>query len=86
MIPTDANSVFNLRMVRSSEGENLIFSPIVPGRTYTVKYGFDLLDVPNWPELPAEAMTITDIGTERRVTDTSAIGSPRRFYRVEIEK
>jgi hypothetical protein len=86
LIPTDANSVFNLRMVSTFQGVQLIFGPIIPGHDYTVKYGFDILDVPNWRELPSEAMTITDIGPERRVTDTSAIGSPRKYYRVEIEK
>jgi hypothetical protein len=86
LIPTDASSVFNLRMVSTFQGVQLIFGPIIPGHDYTVKYGFDILDVPNWRELPSEAMTITDIGPERRVTDTSAIGSPRKYYRVEISK
>ncbi len=88
LIPTDANSVFRLRTVRSFEGANLIFSPVVPGHTYTVKYGFDLFDVPDWPELPDATVTdvVTDIGIERRVTDPDALWSPRKFYRVEIEK
>jgi hypothetical protein len=49
-----------------------------------VKYGFDFLDVPNWPTLVGGI--VTDIPNQRTVTDTSAFASPRKFYRVEIAK
>ena len=83
LIPTDANSVFKLSIVGSAQGANLIFGPTVAGRTYTVKYGFDFLDVPNWPTLMGG--TVTDIGNQRTVTDPNAVSaSPKKYYRVEI--
>ena len=84
LIPTDANSAFKLRIVGSSQGENLIFGPTVAGRTYTVKYGFDFLDVPNW--LPLPGGIVSDLGNQRTVTDTNASASPKKYYRVEIAK
>ena len=84
LIPTDANSAFKLSIVGSAQGANLIFGPTVAGRTYTVKYGFDFLDVPNW--LPLPGGITTDIGNQRTVIDTTAPGSPRKYYRVEIAK
>ncbi len=84
LIPTDANSVFRLSIVGSFQGANLIFSPTVAGRAYTVKYGFDFLDVPNWPTLVNGI--VTDIGNQRRVLDPNVFfASPKKFYRIEIE-
>ena len=84
LIPTDANSAFKLNIVRSVQGAHLIFGPTVAGRTYLVKYGFDFLDVPNWPAL-AGGLT-TDLGSQRTVIDTTAPASPKKYYRVEIAK
>ncbi len=85
LVPTDANSKFRLSIVGSAQGANLIFGPTVAGRTYTVKYGFDFLDVPNWPTLMGG--TVTDIGNQRTVTDPNAFfASPKKYYRVEIAK
>ena len=84
LIPTDANSAFKLSIVRSLQGAHLIFGPTAAGRTYTVKYGFDFLDVPNW--LPLPGGIVSDIGNERRVLDPNAPASPRKYYRVEIAK
>ena len=83
-IPTDAISAFKLSIVRNAGNAILRFGPTFAGRTYTVKYGFDFLDVPNWPTLFGG--TITDIGTQRTVTDTTAPASPKKYYRVEIAK
>ena len=84
LMPNDASSAFKLSIVGSAQGAHLIFGPTGAGRTYTVKYGFDFLDVPNWPTLMGG--TTTDIGDERRVIDTNAALSPKKFYRVEIAK
>ena len=84
MNPTDANSAFKLSIVGSVQGANLIFGPTVAGRTYTVKYGFDFLDVPNWLTL-SDGVT-TDIGNQRTVIDTTAPASPGKYYRVEVAK
>ena len=86
LIPTDAGSVFELRMEASAtQGALLIFSPIVSGRTYTVTYADDLLALPPWPALPGIPTTF-DNGPERAVLDIDAHTVPRRFYRVEITK
>ena len=84
LIPTDANSAFKLSIVASFQGAHLIFGPTVAGRTYTVKYGFDFLNVPNWQTLPGG--TITNLGNQRTVTDTTAPASPKKYYRVEIQR
>lgn len=62
----------------------MIFGPTVAGRTYTVKYGFDFLDVPNWQTLAGGI--VTDIGNQRTVIDPNAAASPKKYYRVEIGK
>ena len=84
LIPTDATSVFKLSIVRSAGNATLRFGPAVAGRTYTVKYGFDFLDVPNWPALPGGI--VTGVASELFVTDPNAVASPSKFYRVEIAK
>lgn len=62
----------------------MIFGPTVAGRTYTVKYGFDFLDVPNW--LTLGGGTVMDIGNERRVLDPNAFAGPKKYYRVENQR
>ena len=85
LIPTDASSVFKLSIVRNAGNAILRFGPTVAGRTYTVKYGFDFLDVPNWPTLPGGI--ITGVANELFVTDPNAVAaSPKKYYRVEIAK
>ena len=84
LIPTDASSVFKLGIVGSFQGANLNFGPIVAGRTYTVKYGFDFLNVSSWPTLPGGVTT--DTGNQRTVSDPSAQASPKKYYRVEIAR
>ena len=84
LIPTDAASVFKLSIVRNAGNAILRFGPTVAGRTYTVKYGFDFLIVPNWPTLPNGI--VTGVASELLVTDPNAAASPRKFYRVEVAK
>ena len=80
--PTDPASVFKLRIEMALGNANLFFGPVVPGRTYTLKYGFDLLNIPDWPTFITT--TVTDPEAEYVITDTSAAASPRKFYRIEI--
>lgn len=85
LIPTDATSAFKLSIVRTGGNAVLRFGPTVVGRTYTVKYGSDFLNLPNWPALPGGVTA--DVANERWVTDPNAITSgPKRYYRVEIAK
>ena len=84
LIPTDASSAFKLRIARNAGNATLLFGPTVAGRTYTVKYGFDFLNVPNWPALPGGI--VTGVASELFVTDPNAVASPSKFYRVEIAK
>ena len=84
LVPTDANSAFKLSIVRNAGNAILRFGQTVAGRIYTVRYGFDFLDVPNW--LPLMGGTVTDIGNQRTVVDPNAAAGPKKFYRVEIAK
>lgn len=85
LIPTDAGSVFNLRIepVPGEPGQkSVIFSPRFNDRTYTVKASSSLL--------PGSFTTlgrssISDNAEERTVTDLGATGATK-FYRVEITK
>ena len=85
VIPTDPQSRFRLRLesVAGQPGQtNVIFSPIVAGRTYTVEFTTSLT-AGSWAPLPGA--TQSDNRSERTVTDPGA-AAPRRFYRVEVEK
>lgn len=83
IIPDDPASRFSvdIRQVDGQPGHrDIVFSPFFPDRTYTVvasggldASGFDPLDAP----------PVSDTGSERTVTDTSAT-APTKFYRVEI--
>lgn len=85
LVPTDSQSHFALR-IEPVPGQpalrNLVFSPIIAGRTYSVEYR-DALATPPWISLAGT--TQTDNGDERTVTDTGASGL-RKFYRVKVEK
>lgn len=59
---------------------NVIFSPIVAGRTYSVQFSFDM-SPGSWQNLTE--FNETDNGNTRTVTDLNASG-PRKFYRVQI--
>ena len=62
--------------------KNLIFTPRLTGRTYTVTFKTDL-NAATWTPLPGGI--VTDAGPQRTVTDLSA-GGAAKFYRVEITK
>ena len=81
--PTDPSSLFTVQIAGDSEGSpQVIFDPVVAGRTYTVKYK-DTLDASTWDTL---LNTATDnSGLERTITDTSVSLPGSRFYIVEIE-
>lgn len=83
--PTDAASIFRLRIeeVPGQPGQkNLIFSPRLDGRTYTVKARPDLL---TGAFAPLGSSATGDNGAERTVTDLDAAGAGK-FYTVEIAK
>jgi hypothetical protein len=86
IIPTAAASKFDWRIDPVPGFPNqkkLIFSPLVAGRTYTIKTATTLgVPMTMLSPLPGD---ITDNGNERTVTDTSATGSTK-FYSVEILK
>jgi hypothetical protein len=62
--------------------KNLIFQPLVSGRTYLVQF-MPGLATQNWQTLTGT--TQNDNGNQRTVTDLNATGGTR-FYRVQISK
>ena len=62
---------------------NLVFSPLVAGRTYTVKASTTLGPSAVWTDLTS--FSIVDNGTTRTITDLDATGSAK-FYNVEIDR
>ncbi|MBK8035804.1 MAG: hypothetical protein IPK22_01510 [Verrucomicrobiaceae bacterium] len=84
LIPTSAASKFNWRIAPVPgfpSQKHLVFSPLVAGRTYTVKTATTL----GVPMTTLTGTTFTDSGNERTVTDPTATGSAK-FYKVEITK
>ncbi len=85
-LPNDALSFFTCR-IESVPGflthKNLIFSPIMAGRTYTVKSSITLGAAATWSSLTG--FLTSNNGVERTVTDTAATGDAK-FYTVEIVK
>ena len=85
LIPTDPQSRFTLAIapVPGQPGQkDIVFDPIVAGRSYTVMTSPDLTPG-SWDPLPGGS--ITNNGDQRTVTDPTASGT-RKFYTVEIEK
>lgn len=81
VVDTDPNSVaskFDLRLTSRNGALDLIFSPIRPGRAYTVQF-FDQLG--ESPTTLSDA-SISDQGEVRTVTDPA--GPVQRFYRIQI--
>jgi len=74
--PTNPASVF----VFTNAGTNLMFSPYVQGRLYTVLYS-PALNPANWQPLITSVTNITS--SNAVVRDTSGASS-QKFYRVEI--
>lgn len=85
LIPTDPHSRFRLSVapVPGQPGQkNVIFEPIVAGRSYVVKTNLDLSPA-SWTTLVGGS--VSDESSQRTVTDTAA-SEPRKFYKVEIVK
>lgn len=86
VIPTDATSRF-LSTIESVPGQplhkNIIFSPRLPDRTYTVKTSTSLGPSALWSTLTG--FTSTEVGDTGIITDTNATGS-WKFYIVEITR
>jgi hypothetical protein len=85
LIPTDANSVFRLRLeaVPGQSGQKrVIFSPRLTNRTYTVKAKPSLL---TGTFTVLGSSSFSDNAQERTVTDLNASGATK-FYQVEIVK
>ena len=62
--------------------KSIVFSPVVAGRTYTLKFKTDLNTVTG---IPVPGANFTTNGVERTATDPAATGGTK-FYRVEITK
>jgi len=86
LIPTDASSRFRISSapVPSQPGQmNIVISPRLPDRTYTVRWSPTLGPATEWN--PLTSFSVTDEGSTRTITDLDATGS-RKFYKVEITK
>jgi subtilisin-like proprotein convertase family protein len=83
LVPTNAGSVFKIS-VSSVPGQPshraIVISPIISGRTYTVKSS-ESLQPATW--IPLSGSTSSDNGNERTVTDTEATEA-KKFYMIEI--
>jgi hypothetical protein len=85
LVPTDALSRFLLRIepvVGQPAHKRLIFSPRFNDRTYDILTSTTLLDG-SWFALTGGI--VSDMGTERTVTDTEATVG-KKFYRVQVNK
>ena len=82
--PTDAGSRFHLELLPGlTDGQRqLVFSPRLPDRTYTVEAAANLEGA---PFVPLAGTIFTDDGETRTVTDLNAT-DPARYYRVSISK
>ncbi len=84
--PTNPLSRFLLR-IEPVPGQplhkNLVFGPVVAGRSYGVLHSADPA-APAWLPLPGSPPT-SDDGDQRTVTDTDATGSVK-FYRIQVSR
>jgi PKD repeat protein len=83
--PTNTNSifVFSIASVPNQPGwMNLIFSPVVAGRTYTPQVTTNLLNIP-WAPLTTTAAPPVTNGVQVTLTDTNA-SRQQEFYQMEI--
>jgi hypothetical protein len=84
IVPTDFRSVFNFRtepVPGQPNQRRIIFSPRLPGHTYTVSSSLTMAPG-TWT--PVAGPTVSDNGDERTVTDPNASG-PRKYYRVDVQ-
>lgn len=85
-VPSDPASRFTLRInpvAGSPAQKNLVFSPLVAGRSYTVLTSTGLSAATPWQTLSGGS--VVDNGGTRCVTDPAATAA-RRFYRVQISQ
>lgn len=86
LLPNDATSRFRIR-IESVPGEpaqkRVVFSPVLPDRTYTLVGSINLDGVTEWLRIGPIATSTT--GQERSVTDLDA-AEPSMFYRIEITR
>ncbi len=83
--PTDSASFFSSCLEPNQADPSkldVILSPVFVDRTYTLLVGPDLVPA-NFS--PVTNPTITDIGSERIITDNTAAMN-RRFYRIQISR
>ena len=83
MVPTNADSVFKTAVSAVPGQPNhraIVISPIISGRTYTVKSS-ESLQPATW--IPLSGSTSSDNGNERTVIDTTATEA-KKFYVIEI--
>jgi hypothetical protein len=82
--PTNPSSVFVLT-IAAVTGQpnqvNLIFNPVVGGRTYTPQFSSDLLSGV-WTQLTGYAGPVIN-GNQATITDLNAAPS-NRYYRIDI--
>jgi uncharacterized repeat protein (TIGR03803 family) len=82
--PTNPASVFILQIAgvtNQPAQENLLFNPVVTGRTYTPQYTTDLVSGV-WSPLTTYTVLGTN-GNQVTITDTNPI-PPQEFYRIDI--
>lgn len=83
LVPGDAASRFVVAIGGGQSAQKqIVFSPVVAGRTYVLTFKSDL-NAAAW--VPVPGATYTGSGAERTATDPSATGDAR-FYRIEITK
>jgi hypothetical protein len=85
LIPTDRNSrlTFRVQPVTGQPGhKNIIISPIISGRTYSLERT-TTLGTGQW--FPLTGMPQSETGGQRTITDTTAT-APAAFYRTVIDK
>lgn len=83
--PLDPNAVFTVKIIPVtglSTVKQLVFTPLVAGRSYTVKFRPDLA-AGTWISLTGAFQS--DSGATRTVTDLNAT-EDMKYYRVEITK
>ncbi|MEZ5385844.1 MAG: hypothetical protein R3F13_10040 [Prosthecobacter sp.] len=79
--PVNSVARFLLSTERVTGQINIVFGPVLAGRTYTVKSSLMLGAGAMWEDLTS--FSTSDDGSTRTVTDLDA-GGTRKFYRVEI--
>lgn len=79
--PTDPTSVFRVSVkpvLGQPNQKQIVFSPVLPGRTYTVYYSTDMA---SWNALTGASQSDSD--SERTLTDTG-VAVKAKFYKVKI--